>query len=51
MFSGWLQARAANNPQLAAVFARRFTPDYPSTFAAWLKTEPFTDRAAPTGPG
>jgi hypothetical protein len=51
MFNGWLQARAANNPQLEAVFVRRFTPDYRSAFAAWLKTDPFTNPAAPAGPG
>ena len=27
MFNGWLQARAANNPQLQQEFVRRFTPD------------------------
>ena len=51
MFNGWLQARAANNPQLQQEFVRRFTPDYRSAFAAWLKTEPFTNPAAPAGPG
>src|SRR4030095_16105599 len=51
MFNGWLQARAANDPQLEAVFVRRFTPDYRGAFAAWLKTDPFTNPAAPAGPG
>jgi hypothetical protein len=51
MFNGWLQARAANNPQLQAAFVRRFTPEYRSAFQAWLKTDPFTDPAAPAGPG
>ena len=50
MFNGWLQARAANDPQLQAVYVRRFTPDYRSAFAAWLKTEPFTNPSAPAGP-
>ena len=31
MFNGWLQARAANDPQLQAVYVRRFTP--PTTAA------------------
>jgi hypothetical protein len=26
MFNAWLQAKAANDPQLQAGFARRFTP-------------------------
>ena len=51
MFNGWLQARAANNPQLQAAFVRRFTPEYRSAFEAWLKTDPFTNPAAPAGPG
>ena len=50
MFNGWLEARAADDPQLQAVFVRRFTPDYRSAFAAWLKTEPFTNSSAPAGP-
>ena len=51
MFNSWLQARAANNPQLQAAFVRRFTPEYRSAFQAWLKTDPFTNPAAPAGPG
>jgi hypothetical protein len=51
MFNAWLQAKAANNPQLQAAFARRFTPEYGSAFQAWLKTDPFTNPAAPAGPG
>jgi hypothetical protein len=51
MFTGWLQARAANDPQLQAAFVRRFTPEYRSAFEAWLKTDPFTNPAAPAGPG
>jgi hypothetical protein len=51
MLTGWLQARAANNPQLEAMFVRRFSPEYRTAFAAWLKTDPFTNPAAPAGPG
>jgi hypothetical protein len=51
MFSAWLQARAASNPQLQATFVRRFSPEYRTAFAAWLETEPFTNPAAPPGPG
>jgi hypothetical protein len=50
MFNAWLQARAANNPQLQAVFARRFSPEYRSAFEAWLRTDPFTNPNAPPGP-
>jgi hypothetical protein len=50
MFSAWLQARAANDPQLQATFVRRFSPEYRTAFVAWLKTEPFTNPNAPPGP-
>src|SRR4029450_5393631 len=29
----------------------RFSPDYRSAFTAWLTTDPFTNPAAPAGPG
>jgi hypothetical protein len=51
MFSAWLQARAANNPQLQTMLVRRFSPEYRTAFAAWLDTEPFTNPDAPPGPG
>jgi hypothetical protein len=51
MFSAWLEARAANNPQLQAMLERRFSPEYRTAFAAWLDTEPFTNPDAPPGPG
>jgi hypothetical protein len=50
MFSAWLQARAADNPQLQAMLVRRFSPEYRTAFAAWLDTEPFTNPNAPPGP-
>ena len=51
MFNAWLQARAANDPELQAGFVRRFTPEYRAAFEAWLRTDPFTNPAAPAGPG
>jgi hypothetical protein len=51
MFSAWLQARTANNPQLQAMLVRRFSPEYRTAFDAWLDTRPFTNPAAPPGPG
>jgi hypothetical protein len=51
MFSSWLEARAANNPQLQTLLERRFSPEYRTAFAAWLETEPFTNPDAPPGPG
>jgi hypothetical protein len=51
MFTAWLQARAAGDNQLQAVLVRRFSPEYRTAFAAWLRTDPFTDPSAPPGPG
>ena len=51
MFSAWLEARDAHNPELQAMLVRRFSPEYRTAFAAWLDTEPFTNPDAPPGPG
>jgi hypothetical protein len=51
MFTAYLQARSAGDSKLEMIYIRRFTPDYRVAFAAWLKTEPFTNPAAPPGPG
>ena len=51
IFNGWLQARAAKDPQLQAMLVRRFSPEYRTAFTAWLATGPFTNPDAPPGPG
>jgi hypothetical protein len=51
MFTAWLEARAAGNSELKAELVRRFSPEYRNAFQQWLKTEPFTNPAAPPGPG
>ena len=51
MFTAYLQARSAGDGKLEMVYVRRFTPDYRVAFVAWLKTDPFTNPAAPPGPG
>jgi len=50
MFTAWLQATSAHDSQLAALYVRRFTPDYRTAFQAWLKTDPLTNPGAPAGP-
>jgi hypothetical protein len=50
MFTAYLQARSAGDRKLEAVYVRRCTPDYRAAFFAWLKTDPFTNPAAPAGP-
>jgi hypothetical protein len=49
-FNEWLAARSANDPQLQRLLVRRFSPEYRTAFAAWLKTAPFTTPSAPPGP-
>ena len=51
IFTAYLQARSAGDSKLETLYVRRFTPDYQAAFAAWLKTDPFTNPAAPAGPG
>ena len=51
MFTAYLQARSAGNSKLEMLYVRRFTPGYRVAFVAWLKTDPFTNPAAPPGPG
>ena len=49
-FNTWIQAKQAGNEQLAALYLRRFSPEYKVAFDAWLKTDPFHDPSAPAGP-
>lgn len=48
--TAWLQADTSGNAKLAAILARRFTPNYEVAFKAWLKTDPLTNPKAPPGP-
>jgi hypothetical protein len=50
LFTAWLEASAAGNTSLQAIFERRMTPDYRVAFQAWLKTDPFNNPNAPPGP-
>ena len=49
-FNSWIEAIEAKNEPLAALFVRRYSPDYRSAFEAWLKTLPFDNPSAPAGP-
>jgi len=50
-FTAWLQAYSAGDRHLQGLLERRFTDEYRAAFVAWLKTDPFTNPAAPAGPG
>ena len=49
-FSFWLQATGQGNHEDAALFERRFRPEYRPAFTAWLQTNPFHNPKAPAGP-
>jgi hypothetical protein len=49
-FSAWLEARTAGNTQLAALYARRYSPEYAIAFAAWIRAGGLTNPNAPPGP-
>jgi hypothetical protein len=46
----WVMASTSGNDRAAAIFAKRFTPNYALAFDAWLKTDPLTNADAPPGP-
>jgi hypothetical protein len=50
VFTAWLQATSAHDNRLAALYVRRFAPDYRTAFWAWLTTDPLTNPDAPAGP-
>lgn len=50
IFTAWLEAHSSGNTTLQSQYERRFTPDFAVAFAAWLKTDPFTNPKAPAGP-
>ena len=46
---GQVTGLETKDDKLAAIYARRFSPEYRVAFDAWLKTEPFTKPDAPSG--
>jgi hypothetical protein len=49
-FNGWLDAYQAGDQDLAAVYERRFRPEFVPAFRAWLAQRPFTNPRAIPGP-
>lgn len=49
-FNGWVAAKTAGNDKLAAIYQRRFRPEYSAAFVAWQKLDPFNNPTAPPGP-
>ena len=49
-FDGWLDARRSGNKALAAVYRRRFRPEFVPAFRAWIAQRPFSNPDAAPGP-
>ena len=49
-FNTWIKAQETKDEHLAAIYRRRFSPEYRVAFDAWLKTEPFKMADEPPGP-
>ncbi len=49
-FNTWIQAKQDGNEALAALYVRRFSPEFKTAFDAWIATHPFSNSDAPPGP-
>jgi hypothetical protein len=49
-FQGWMNAKSVGNEKLAAIYERRFRPEFLVAFTAWQKLNPFNSSSAPPGP-
>jgi hypothetical protein len=49
-FNTWIRLQETKNEKVAAIYVHRFSPEYKVAFDAWLKTDPFNNPNAPTGP-
>jgi hypothetical protein len=49
-FGPWLEARVRGDEKVAAIFERRFRPEYEVAFQAWMKLDPLNNPQAPPGP-
>ena len=50
-FNTWVEAKAADDEELAALYERRFSPAYKVAFDAWIEAGGLTNPNAPPGPG
>jgi hypothetical protein len=49
-FNHWLDAREAGDEELAALYRRRFRPEFLPAFDAWMAQKPFSNARAIPGP-
>lgn len=50
LMTAWLEAKDAGDVELQALLEKRMTPAYRRAFEAWLRTDPFVNSDAPSGP-
>jgi hypothetical protein len=50
-FNTWIQLQKEGRHGLAALYVRRFSPEYKVAFDAWIAAHPFSNPDAPPGPG
>ena len=48
--NAWLNANMQGNKKIAQFYERRFLAEYKIAFDAWIRTDPFNNSEAPTGP-
>lgn len=49
-FGFWLESKAQGNAEAAALFERRFRPEYRRAFVPWIRLDPLHNPKAPAGP-
>jgi hypothetical protein len=49
-FNTWVQALKEGRAGLAALYVRRFSPEFRTAFDAWIAAHPFSNPDAPPGP-
>jgi hypothetical protein len=49
-FNTWIEARSEGRRELAALYERRFSPEFKIAFDAWLAVDPLSNPKAPPGP-
>jgi hypothetical protein len=49
-FNTWIEARSEGRDDLAALYERRFSPEFKTAFDAWIALDPFSNPDAPPGP-
>jgi hypothetical protein len=50
-FNTWIQAVGEGHDELAALYERRFSPEFKVAFDAWRAAGPISDPGVPPGPG